>query len=57
MSHNFAKKLAIARYTKVAEKKDPFKKSEFPTLKSLAINTVANNFELYPQLEDIPPMI
>ena len=49
-----AKKLILARAN---NKPDPFKKDEFPLLKNIAIDTVAHNFQLYPELYGLPDHI
>ncbi|EGR28694.1 leucine rich repeat protein [Ichthyophthirius multifiliis] len=49
-----AKKLVLARAN---NQPDPFKKDEFPLLKNIAIDTVAKNFHLYPELTGLPEHI
>lgn len=49
-----AKKLFKARAQNQPVKDE---KDEFPTLSNIAIDIIANNFELYPTLEDIPSLI
>ena len=49
-----AKQIILSRYN---NKPEPFKKIEFPTLSSIAIQVVADNFELYPHLTGVPEMI
>ena len=49
-----AKKIALARFRKEPE---PFRKIEFPSLRDIAIEIVANNFEIYPHLSGIPDSI
>ena len=49
-----AKKIALARFRKEQE---PFRKIEFPSLRDIAIEAVAKNFEIYPQLNGIPESI
>ncbi|KRW99664.1 hypothetical protein PPERSA_03465 [Pseudocohnilembus persalinus] len=43
-----AKKLIMQRHQPKGE--DPFKKDEFPTLKEIALDIVAQNFHIYPDL-------
>ena len=35
-------------------KGEPFKRPAFPKLKDIAVDEVAENFQLYPELEGIP---
>lgn len=37
--------------------KIPIEKCEFPTLQSIALQTVSKNYHLYPELEGIPERI
>jgi hypothetical protein len=45
-----AKKIALARFNHQPE---PFRKIEFPTLQSIAIEVVAANFTEYPHLSGL----
>lgn len=49
-----AKRLFVARYQK---EKEIIKLQQFPKLQELAINVVADNYSLYPELEGVPKRV